>query len=172
MIEEPTDLRELKRRLDKFKEEVLKEFEDKFSKEKPKFNEPWKPKLNEEYFFINSSGEIDHSEWENWTCEIDRLTFGNMFSTEEEAEKRAKEIKLYNLLKNFSDANGGGEIEWLNLDQDKFFIYYGYMSNTFKVHRKDIMLCQDIGTVYFISEKVAAEAIRRYEKELSEVYCE
>jgi hypothetical protein len=109
--------------------------------EKPKFNDPWTPKEGETYYFIDSLGEIESAIYTNYCCDNNRITFGNCFETYEQAEQRSKEIKVLNLLLNFSDANGGNGIFVDNL----------------------------LLSINWKNKEVAEEALRRYKKELEEL---
>lgn len=131
-------------------------------KEKPKFNEPWNPETGETYYFIGSYGNIQDrikgcfdEFFYKWLIET-----GNCFKTYEQAEQRAKERKVYNLLKNFSDANGDGNILDYKIGLDSF--------NTFHVFA-EIVNIDPIFNIKFSSREVAAEALRRYRKELEEL---
>ncbi len=66
------------------------------------------------------------------------LKSGNCYKTYEEAEQRAKEIKVYTLLKNFSDANFGSGIDFTNF----------------------------INSIKWKDERTKLEAIIRYKKEI------
>jgi len=143
--------------------------------EKPKFNEPWNPEEDQKYYSLDYEGDIGCTEFENWRMDYARFDFGNCFKTREQAEQRAKEIKVYNLLKNFSDANGGENLfeKSLNMGDIETQKKYKIIINS----AREFILCpadsfpfyKELGVVYFISEEVAEEALRRYKTELEEV---
>ena len=61
---------------------------------KPGANEPWKPKDEENYFFINASGQVDTDNWfYNNAIDENRFDFGNCFRTKKEAEAAAERVK-------------------------------------------------------------------------------
>ncbi len=60
--------------------------------------EEWKPKVDGEYCFINDVGSIDSSDWKEDSIDQKRMNFGNVFRTQEDAQKAADAIK--ELLKN------------------------------------------------------------------------
>jgi hypothetical protein len=51
-----------------------------------------KPKLNEIYYSISSTGEIEKTTWKNDTGDQYRLKTNNVFLHEEDAEQRALEL--------------------------------------------------------------------------------
>ena len=55
--------------------------------------ERWKPKYNDEYFFVECDGKVKDANWDD--CEFDQRCFatGNCFKTKEEAEYAAEKIK-------------------------------------------------------------------------------
>jgi len=129
--------------------------------EKPKFNEPWKPKEGGKYWYIDEFGDIKLEQNVNCKLDIDRIAIGNCFDTHGQAGLRAKEIKVYNLLKNFSDANGGDEINFTSKIR-KFNIIYDYLPFQYKkiegTHA--INNSKHFMTIYFISQEIEEEAIR------------
>jgi len=128
--------------------------------DKKKFNEPWRPDMDEVYYYININGEVMNSNWHWKPWDSNLYEMGNCFKTQEEAEIRAQEIKVYNLLKNFSDANGGENIDWSNRGDEKYYLYYDVLENKFSINAMKYF--KDIGLVYFFSEEIAEEALRRY----------
>lgn len=56
----------------------------------------WKPKVEEECFFIESTGRIAHTTYCEWGVDKDRLLFGNCFKDRQSAEKLLNYIKQYN----------------------------------------------------------------------------
>jgi hypothetical protein len=146
--------------------EKLKEIEE---EEQPKFNEPWKPKNDDTFYFLDAKLDVNYDEMPR--CYIKQIKpfyidNGNCFKTREQAEQRAKEIKVYNLLKNFSDANGGGDIDYLG-EKSFWFIAYSFLDKSFYVAWQQNAIA--VNTVYFTSKEVAEEALKKYHKELEEL---
>ena len=83
---------------------------------------------------------------------------------EEKAEEIAFKQTLFRKLQRFSDENGGNEINWLNTNQQKFFITYYYDTKELDLY----YVCndKDFGQVYFISEEIAEKAIELFRDEL------
>ena len=67
--------------------------EEIFEEVEPTDSIHWKPKKDDEYFWMNSYGETQPDVWDGDSIDIMRLALGMVYRTEEECEK-AKERKL------------------------------------------------------------------------------
>lgn len=88
----------------------------------------------------------------------------NYFSTREKAEEINFKQTLFRKLQRFSDENGGNEIDWSNLFQEKFGITYNCGDK--KLETALYFHHNDFGQVYFISEEIAEKAIKLFYDEL------
>lgn len=92
----------------------------------------------------------------------------NCFKTEEQAEKQAKKEALLRKLQAFSDANGADKIDWNDNNSVKYGIAWdSKQKKVFALNSRNIFC---FGEIFFISEEVRDEAIKRYGKELEGVY--
>lgn len=119
---------------------------------------------NNSRFSISQSGAVITDE--EIGCGVDDLhhSIANYFSTKEKAEEINFKQTLFRKLQRFSDENGGNEINWNSGDQLKYFISFNYNSNAFYIdfqHR-----FRDFGNVYFISRKVAEQAVDLFHDDL------
>lgn len=69
---------------------TLKEIEEYFILPESKYE----PKNEEEYYWINSEGEICLGTWYDYNSDNNRKGFLGIFPTEAEAKKRLEEIKI------------------------------------------------------------------------------
>lgn len=104
--------------------------------------------------FINYDDKYDDKLYE----------FANYFSTEGKAEEIRFKQMLFRKLQRFSDENGGNEIDWNDEDQSKYHINYSYCSNRLRVNSHNCL--QEVGCVYFISKKIAKQAIELFHDDL------
>lgn len=110
----------------------------------------WRGKRDEEYWFISESGEPCHTmETSN---ELDRASYkiGNYFRTEKEAEKTLEKIKIYMQLKDLAlRLNKGEKIDWDNIAQAKWYIYYNHNKalTTINAH-----IYQNLGQIYCLDK--------------------
>ena len=76
----------------------------------------WKPKKDDEYFWMNSYGETQPDVWDGDSIDIMRLALGMVYRTEEECE-RARERKLAEVrlrqTSNFKPDFENGEGGWV-----------------------------------------------------------
>lgn len=78
----------------------------------------WKPKKDDEYFWMNSYGETQPDVWDGDSIDIMRLALGMIYRTEEECE-RARERKLAEVRlrqtsdfkPDFENGNGGWVVD-------------------------------------------------------------
>lgn len=151
----------IKELYEKYGDVELTEEQEKHIKEYLKIeNKKWKPKEGENYYYVDNYGDIERE----FFSESDRLDYFNFFSnnyfkTEEEAEFRLEQIKVYNELKNFADENNE-EIDWKDAEQDKWFIKGINLRNNKLIFDYNFEL-KFLGQIYFSSEKLAEQAIEK-----------
>lgn len=120
----------------------------------------WKPKNGEEYWYINSCGDVMRTSWNNY-CGLDaeHLIMGNYFKTKEEADFALQKHLVYQELKQFADENND-PIDWGNKKQEKYIINYC------TAEKKSVFVdgwatYQFMGCVYFSSMELAKQAIQK-----------
>lgn len=123
-----------------------------------KESKKWRPKEGEKYFYLDDCGDIDYNTFDDDSVDAHKLATGNFFKTEEDANYRLEQIKVYNELKNFADENNE-EIDWKDTDIEK--IYLCYNRNTNKLERSGVYAYQDIGQIYFSSRELADQIIAK-----------
>lgn len=90
--------------------------------------------LREEYWNINGRGEIRCSWWYNDSIDKRRCEIGNIFLTEEKAEKELKKLSLLTRFRMFRDrCNRGWEPDFKDVSQDKHSIQFNYNFGTFTI---------------------------------------
>lgn len=120
-------------------------------------NKKWKPKKGEKFFYTDGYGEVDYGIYDEDDADTAYATLtNNYFKTKEEAEFKLEQIKVYNELKNFADENNE-EIDWENVNKRKYFIRLNRCQNILIFD--GYFNFQDIGQIYFSSEKLAQQAI-------------
>lgn len=113
----------------------------------------WKPKKDDEYFWMNSYGETQPDVWDGDSIDIMRLALGMIYRTEEECE-RARERKLAEVRlqrtstfePDFENGNGG----WV--------VFYSYADKELHSMRDS---CADSGElVRYATEEDALKSIK------------
>lgn len=84
----------------------------------------WKPKEDEKYYFIDSQITIDFDYYcETCNYDRDRVTIGNAFQTQEDAEKMMNKLKIINKLKELANK------DFKDDESGKYVIYYSTSYN-------------------------------------------
>lgn len=127
----------------------------------------WKPKDNEKFWYIDSSGSVNYSLFMPET--ESRFKNYNCFQTREQAEQEAEKILVRRMLEDIARRlNKGEKIDWNNQERAKYCL--GYDNND-----KRICQCANIftvrqGTVYCLDEnfkdiviqEIGAERLKKY----------
>ena len=129
-------------------------FEKKETKKSPLFE---RQSYGDEYYFINSIGEVVSSC--DFTYDYDSIRHDNAnYCTDEELLKqRALEEILARRLWRYSMEHGGDKIYWGD-GQCKYVIYYDSEDGLFYTTSNTI--CQTINTTYFVDRETALNAIK------------
>lgn len=130
-------------------EQLEKELEELKKLEKERLVQ-YRPKIGDEYWFINSDGYVTCLEWEYDFFGQRIYEIGNTYRTKEEAEfvveKTRTEVELRRFSKPFESEKNNYHI---SLDTEE---------NTLNV--SNMRIFQSQGAIYFGSEEKAKEAIR------------
>ena len=151
-------------------EELKKEIENEKNKKKPFIEE------GQEYYFIDSTGDVRFDFWNNHPVNRQRLDFGNCFPyTEENKEQVEKEVnliaerrKLQNEMEMFARLNNDHEIDWSNTEQQKWYLCIDYEDN--EVDMRYTYYYREPNITYFTSEEVIDKAIEKFGDRLEELY--
>lgn len=123
-----------------------------------------KPKLYDEYWFIDTFGEVHRDFWNYFYGDVYRFNIGNLFKTEEEAKFEVEKLKVLAELKQFSkDFKFGAYNYYLSLIMSSKCFYHN-ISYDIELDRKAQ------GVIYFESEKIAREAVEAVGEERIKKY--
>ena len=114
------------------------------------------PKHNEDYWFVDSYGDIVGTQWCGSGVDSYRKTFLRIFRTGEEC-KRYLEIQ-----KAFKEKSKNFEPNWKDDNQDKYYLYYDHGENSVEIGWNP--WCWQ-AVLYFESRKVLEELITRFGEE-------
>lgn len=125
----------------------------------------WRAGLNELFFYINENTDI------GWSFDNNISTFadncyktGNYFKTEEQAEKMLEKIKIYVKLKRLAaELNNGIKIDWNNLEQTKYCIYFFEKPNELELEYT--ANGQEIGQIYCLDKDFLEKAKQKIGEE-------
>lgn len=157
----------LENELIRFKK-LIEELKESQEEKQEHRNKRWRGEKNEDYYYILGNGGIntnneDLSLYDNMLYDI-----GNYFKTEREAQIVAEKLKIYTKLKDLAlRLNKGKRLDWSNIDQVKYRLYY-----------YNCKICQDsnfayhyLGGIYCLDINFKEEAIKEIgEKNLKKLF--
>lgn len=117
------------------------------------------PQIGEDYYWIDNEYRVRCSLFAYDSVDRKFQENGNVCTDREYMEKRARDIKLYNLLSNFAyQGNEGWEPNWEeNVNQNKWCIYKSHSSHSWEVYCCD--RTQSVNDVLFKTKELAERAI-------------
>ena len=124
--------------------------------------DPFEMKNADYYYFIGGAGNIIYDYPSNIPLTKLRYNVGNYCTDKVLMEQRALHETLNRLLWRYSMQHDGDEINWFDAEQSKYYIYYNALEKKYKVANNQY--CVSEGKVYFISIKVAEDAIEEIVK--------
>ena len=111
----------------------------------------------DEYYFINSIGEVGSSCDFTYDYDLTRYNNANYCTDEELLRQRALEEILARRLWRYSMEHGGDKIDWSD-GQSKYAIYYDTGIGSFYITSN--VVCQITSTAYFVDRETALNAIK------------
>lgn len=126
--------------------------------QEPKDSIHWKPKKDDEYFWMNSYGETQPDVWDGYSIDIMRLALGMVYRTEEECEK-AKERKLAEVrLHKTSDFEPIFESEY-----GGWIVYFDYENRMLDCAK--VFSCDRGELVHYATKEDAKKSIKENERD-------
>ncbi len=113
------------------------------------------PENGEEYFYILPRGEVSRERWDRYSIDRYRLEIGDVYRTEEEAQKVVDRKKLIHEL--WQEEGVLLEPDWGDENQLKYYLYYSYYLA--KWVKSNHMLVQSQFELPHFESKEAVEAI-------------
>lgn len=163
-----TELEKQITELDERKVELQKELE----LEKLKNGIEYPPlNLREEYWVINDRGEIRCSWWYNDSIDKTRCKIGNIFLTEEKAEKEFKKLSLLTRFRQFRDKSNGDWKPDFDNDVWKTYIAFHHKRNKLEIH-SGCNLEEFALFGYFKNESDAERAMDLFGDEIKRLFVE
>ena len=146
----------------------ISELREIFEKRETKKNSPFeRQKYGDEYYFINSIGEVVSSCDFTYDYDLTRYNNANYCTDEELLDQRALEEILARRLWRYSMEHGGDKIDWSS-NKSKYIIYYNAENGLF--YTTNNVISQAINTTYFIDRKTAVDAIEMVIKPFMKEY--
>lgn len=112
----------------------------------------------DEYYYINTSGELSNASEVGDSFDLVRYNNANYCANEELLKQRALEEILARRLWRYSMEHGGDKFDWSNSQQNKFVIYCSGSNGLFYITTHAVS--QTINTTYFVDYETAMNAIK------------
>lgn len=126
-------------------------------------------RYNDEYFYINTCGNVLGDRWCNFYGEEEAVALGNTFPTREAAELEVKRRNLLTRFRAFRDECNNGWKPDFSDDEEKYYLYYSTLEE-----------CIDVGWIiigcsfnifgYFKKSKDAQRAIKLFGDEIQKLF--
>lgn len=134
--------------------------------EKPKPKSVWDLKNGDVYYFLTAYGYVMKTVWVNTNTDNEKLSIGNAFLTEEDAEFAKERLKVIAELKRY--AKEFSDKEWREYASNgRWYIYYSYTAS--KIYVGMATFARD-SQLYFESKEKAEEAIKAVGEERVKKY--
>lgn len=130
--------------------------------------ERWKPKEDETYFYVASSGMIEQDEKrDGFIIDDRRYNFYNCFPTREQAEQEAEKILVRRQLEDIvRRLNKGEEIDWFDSGQPKHCIELfcnNIITNFYFSHKtQGTTYCLDENFLDVAKREIGEERLKKY----------
>lgn len=124
---------------------------------------------NDEYFYINTSGNVFNNRWCDFYGEEETFAIGNIFPTKQAAELEVKRRNLLTRFRVFRDeCNGGWKPDWESNNDRKHYILF---SSKGELETYSTGVCNDFQLFGFFKNKEDAKrAIDLFGKEIKELF--
>ena len=108
----------------------IQELEKELAVEKRKAEVLYLIQKTEDCWKVHSDGCITKGAWEGFPCDKNLYAQGNVFHTQEEAEKERDRRILLTRFRQFRDkCNGNWKPDWESWEVNKYYVAYSYVSN-------------------------------------------
>lgn len=114
----------------------------------------WKPKNGKRYFYVGGNGYVWEDPWEDCDDDNGRYAIGNVFYTEEEAERHVQRLKVKQRLRELA---GEFKPDWKSLDERNWCVIYDHTNNILK--SACVNTQQGASEIYFPTQEAAQRAI-------------
>lgn len=131
------------------------------------------PEDGQEYWYIDSGGEIYSSVWDGHPYNRARWSLRNVFPTREAAERALDRQLVHAELQDLADeawAKSGKVLNWMDRSQFKHHIVWGHVVGEYCIGAAHFMM-QSPNTVYFPTEESLRAAVEKTSEKRIELYC-
>lgn len=118
---------------------------------KEKENKRWRGSLNQRYYYISTDARCCFTQEDSHPADNGRYSIGNYFQTEKQAQETIEKLKIYNQLKDLAlKLNEGEKIDWTNMSQYKYSIFYDH--NFRELDFETNIIISSLGQIYCLDK--------------------
>ena len=133
--------------------------------EKPKPNSVWDLKNGDVYYFLTAYGYVMKTVWVNTNTDNEKLSIGNAFLTEEDAEFAKERLKVIAELKKYAKEFSDGE--WKDNKIQKYYIIYQYSGDYIRsiftyTSKENVLYFEGKEKIQEAIDAVGEERIKKY----------
>ena len=125
-------------------------------------------KENEVYFYVGDDGKVYEDNDIYTVTDNTRYKIANYSTVKSKMEFKALRDNLLSRMQRWADIHNEKKIDWNNLEQRKYLIYYDYDDNKF--YFTYVYYIGYLGQVYFTSKEIANQCLEEFKEELLEFY--
>ena len=116
------------------------------------------------YFYANSRGYVETCTEDYYSVDNEYYESANYYSDKTVAENNARADKLMRQLRRFAVEHRKCEVNFNNINTEKYYVYYDYASDELEV--SSVVFSKNFGAIYFDSKETANAAIDEFRDEL------
>ena len=116
------------------------------------------------YFYANSRGYVETGTEDYFSIDNEYYESANYYSDKTVAENNARADKLMRQLRRFSVEHRKCEVNFNNINTEKYYVYYDYKNDELGV--SFVCRTRDFGVIHFDSKETANAAIDEFHDEL------
>ena len=116
------------------------------------------------YFYANSRGYVETCTEDYYSVDNEYYESANYYSDKTVAENNARADKLMRQLRRFAVEHRECEVNFNNINTEKYYMYYDYDDNELGV--SFVFRTRNFGAIYFDSEETTQAAIDEFHDEL------
>ena len=120
------------------------------------------------YYCVDNNGKVCEKNDDDCTSDRWRYKIANYSTVKSKMEFKALRDNLLSRMQRWADIHNEEKIDWNDLAQRKYVIYYDYDDNELCITY--VYYIRDLGQVYFTSKEIANQCLEEFKEELLGFY--
>ena len=119
---------------------------------------------DDEFYYVSSRGHVEFAPDDYRAIDADYYESANYYSSDVVAENNARADKLMRQLRRFAVEHRKCEVNFNNINTEKYYVYYDYKNDELGV--SFVFRTRNFGAIYFDSKETTQAAIDEFHDEL------